>query len=53
MRKGERDEDRSEEGTEVGGREGVRDKGREKVGMFDEEREKGKVKRREGERVGG
>ena len=54
MRKGRRDEDRSEKGRDVGGREGVRDKGREKgrVGVFDGERERGKegrrrVKRRE------
>ena len=63
MRKRGRDEDRSKEGREVGGREGVRDKGRKKgrVGVFDGGRERererakeggGRVKRREGGRVG-
>ena len=31
----------------------MRDKGREKVGVFDEERERGRVKRRDGWRVRG
>ena len=54
MRKRGRHEDRSKEGRELGGREGVRDKGREKgrVGVFDggRERERGRERRREGGR---
>ena len=54
MRKGGRDEHRSDEGREVGGTQGVRDKGRVKgrVGVMDGERERERERGKEGRRDG-